>query len=68
MCIRDRNGGEDYELLFTIAQSDFEKVKGSPHFSVIGHMTDNAGGYQLIDRQGGQHELKAQGWDAFLKK
>lgn len=62
------NGGEDYELLFTIAQIDFEKVKGSPHFSVIGHMTDKAGGYQLIDRQGGQHELKAQGWDAFLKK
>ncbi|MFZ1687635.1 MAG: thiamine-phosphate kinase [Flavobacteriales bacterium] len=61
------NGGEDYELLFTIAQGDFDKVKGSPHFSVIGHMTDKAGGYQLIDRQGGQHELKAQGWDAFLK-
>ncbi len=62
------NGGEDYELLFTIAQSDFDKVKGSPHFTVIGHMTDAASGYQLVDRQGGQHELKAQGWDALLKK
>lgn len=62
------NGGEDYELLFTIAQSDYEKVKGSPHLTVVGHMTDKAGGYHLIDRQGMQHELKAQGWDAFLKK
>ncbi|MBL0046293.1 MAG: thiamine-phosphate kinase [Flavobacteriales bacterium] len=62
------NGGEDYELLFTIAQSDYDKVKGSPHFTVIGHMTDKASGYQLVDKQGGQHELKAQGWDAFLKK
>lgn len=61
------NGGEDYELLFTIAQSDFEKVKGNPHLSVVGHTTDKATGYQLVDRQGGQHPLTAQGWDAFLK-
>ncbi len=57
------NGGEDYELLFTIAQSDYDKVKGSPHFTVVGHITDKASGCQLIDRHGGQHELKAQGWD-----
>ncbi|MBS1583155.1 MAG: thiamine-phosphate kinase [Bacteroidetes bacterium] len=62
------NGGEDYELLFTIAQGDYDKVKGSPHFTVIGHMTDQASGYQLVDRHGGQHELRAQGWDAFLNK
>ncbi len=62
------NGGEDYELLFTIPQGDYDKVKGSPHFTVIGHMTDPASGYQLVDRQGGQHELKAQGWDALLGK
>lgn len=62
------NGGEDYELLFTIAQGDYDKVKGSPHFTVIGHMTDKASGYQLVDRHGGQHELRAQGWDAFLNK
>lgn len=61
------NGGEDYELLFTIAQSDYEKVKGSPHFTVVGHMTDKASGYQLVDKQGGAHALKAQGWDALLK-
>ncbi len=57
------NGGEDYELLFTIAQADYDKIKGSPHFTVIGHLTDKASGCQLIDRQGGQHALKAQGWD-----
>lgn len=57
------NGGEDYELLFTIAQADYDKVKGSPHFTVVGHICDKASGYQLVDKQGGQHELKAQGWD-----
>lgn len=62
------NGGEDYELLFTIAQADYGKIKGSPHFTVVGHITDAASGYQLVDRQGGQHELKAQGWDALLKR
>jgi thiamine-monophosphate kinase len=62
------NGGEDYELLFTIAQSDYEKVKGNPSLTVVGHMTDKASGYTLVDKQGGLHELRAQGWDAFLKK
>lgn len=62
------NGGEDYELLFTIAQSDFEKVKANPSLSIIGHMTSAAQGYELVDRQGGTHVLKAQGWDAFLAK
>ncbi|MBK8228696.1 MAG: thiamine-phosphate kinase [Flavobacteriales bacterium] len=62
------NGGEDYELLFTIAQADYEKVKGNPSLTVVGHMTDEASGHQLVDKQGGQHELRAQGWDAFMKK
>jgi len=61
------SGGEDYELLFTIAQEDFEKIKDHPHFSVIGHMSDPAAGYVLIDRNGGQHQLTAQGWDPLLK-
>ncbi len=60
------NGGEDYELLFTIAQSDLGKIQGNPNFSVIGHMMDSGSGYHLMDRQGGEHVLKAQGWDAFL--
>lgn len=62
------NGGEDYELLFTIRQADHDKVKGSPHLTVIGHMTAASDGYHLVDKQGGLHELKAQGWDALLKR
>lgn len=62
------NGGEDYELLFTIAQADFDKVKGNPDLTVIGHMVDAGGGYRLVDKHGGEHELRAQGWDAFLNK
>lgn len=62
------NGGEDYELLFTISQSDYEKIKGNPSITVIGHMTDKASGHMLVDKQGGLHELRAQGWDAFLRK
>jgi thiamine-monophosphate kinase len=61
------HGGEDYELLFTIDQADHDKVKASPHFTVVGHMTDPATGCQLMDKQGGLHELKAQGWDALRK-
>ena len=62
------SGGEDYELLFTIAQSDFDKIKGNPNFTVIGHMTDASLGMQLITRGDQQIPLTAQGWDAFLKK
>ncbi|MBK9146480.1 MAG: thiamine-phosphate kinase [Flavobacteriales bacterium] len=62
------NGGEDYELLFTIAQSDYERIKGNPSLTVVGHMTDEASGYRLVDKQGGEHELRAQGWDAFLRR
>ncbi len=61
------NGGEDYELLFTIKQEDYEKIKGNPHMSVIGHMTDNAEARYLIDKQGTVIELKAQGWNHFGK-
>lgn len=62
------NGGEDYELLFTIKQSDFEKVKGNPHMSIIGHMTDKNAGVNLVTRDNSSQPLTAQGWDAFLKK
>jgi len=61
------NGGEDYELLFTISMNDYEKVKDNPHFSVIGHITDKNSGINLIAKNGTSHELSAQGWDAFLK-
>jgi thiamine-monophosphate kinase len=62
------SGGEDYELLFTIPQSDYDKVKGHPDFTVIGHITDKASGVNMITRSGSSVELTAQGWDAFLKK
>ncbi|MEN8805361.1 MAG: thiamine-phosphate kinase [Wenyingzhuangia sp.] len=61
------SGGEDYELLFTIAQSDFDKIKGNPHLTVIGHMTDAASGMNLITRGANQSvPLTAQGWNALL--
>jgi thiamine-monophosphate kinase len=59
------SGGEDYELLFTIKQDDFEKVKGSMLVSIIGHMTDADEGAVLIDKSGGVHALSAQGWNSF---
>lgn len=62
------SGGEDYELLFTITQSDFDKIKGNPNLTVIGHMTDEATSMQLITRGDQQIPLTAQGWDAFLNK
>jgi thiamine-monophosphate kinase len=62
------SGGEDYELLFTIPQGDYDKVKGHPDFTVIGHMTDKASGVNMVTRSGNSVELTAQGWDAFLKK
>ena len=62
------NGGEDYELLFTITQADYAKIKGNPSLTVVGHMIDANSGYRLVDKQGGEHELMAQGWDAFLRK
>jgi len=62
------SGGEDYELLFTINQKDFDKVKNHPDFTIIGHITDEASGANLITRSGSSVELTAQGWDAFIKK
>ena len=59
------NGGEDYELLFTIDQEDFEKIKNHPFLSVIGHACDQKNGCQLITGLGHQIELSAQGWQSF---
>ena len=59
------NGGEDYELLFTINQKDFEKIKNHPFLSVIGHASDLKNGCQLITGMGHQIELSAQGWQSF---
>ncbi len=59
------NGGEDYELLFTIAQADYEKVLGNPNMSIIGHITDKNSGVNFVDKQGVVIDLKAQGWNHF---
>lgn len=61
------SGGEDYELLFTIKQSDFEKIKFDADISIIGHITEAAAGCNLVSKSGNVHELKAQGWNAFNK-
>ncbi|HIA05492.1 MAG TPA: thiamine-phosphate kinase [Flavobacteriales bacterium] len=60
------SGGEDYELLFTISQKDYDKIKSDPDITVIGHMLSEGEGCFLISRDGSSHELTAQGWDAFL--
>ncbi|MCT4664391.1 MAG: thiamine-phosphate kinase [Flavobacteriales bacterium] len=57
------NGGEDYELLFTISMDDFEKIKGNPHLSVIGHITDEASGHHIITNSEEILPLVAQGWN-----
>lgn len=62
------NGGEDYELLFTIAQEDFDKIKGNPDLTVIGHITTLESGTNLISSGGSVIPLKAQGWNSFSKK
>lgn len=58
------NGGEDYELLFTIKMEDFEKIKGNPNLSIIGHMTQESEGIHIITRANTKIPLKAQGWNA----
>lgn len=58
------NGGEDYELLFTIDLKDFDKIKGNPNFTVIGHITEQAQGCNLITKSGALYPLTAQGWNA----
>lgn len=58
------NGGEDYELLFTIKLEDFDKIKGNPHLTVIGHMTPESEGMHLVTRANTKIELKARGWNA----
>lgn len=59
------NGGEDYELLFSISQNDYDKIKGNPNLTVIGHFVEKKEGAHLITRAGEKIALKAQGWKAF---
>lgn len=59
------NGGEDYELLFTIAQSEYDKIKNSPDITVIGHIMDKNAGVDMVAKSGNIYPIKAQGWNAF---
>ncbi|MDB5251624.1 MAG: thiamine-monophosphate kinase [Flaviaesturariibacter sp.] len=59
------SGGEDYELLFTIRQDDFEKVGNTNDISVIGYITDSEAGAHIITKGGSKHRIEAQGWNAF---
>ena len=59
------NGGEDYELLFTISQDDFPKIKANPNLSVIGYIKEEKEGIHLVTRADTRIPLKAQGWKNF---
>lgn len=59
------NGGEDYELLFTVRQADYEKIKNSAKITVIGYMTDTPEETVLSMKSGEKVPLKAQGWSHF---
>lgn len=62
------NGGEDYELLFTISPSDYEKIKNHPDIHFIGHMHDNANQNVMITKQETVVPITAQGWNHFNNK
>lgn len=59
------SGGEDYELLFTVKQEDFPKIKANPSLSIIGHAIPQGEGIHLITRSGEQVPIKAMGWNSF---
>lgn len=59
------SGGEDYELLFAIDQKDYDKIKGNPNLTVIGHFTEAREGIHLVTRENTKIPLKARGWNAF---
>ena len=58
------SGGEDYELLFTIKQDDYDKITTTENISVIGYITDNEAGAHIFTKGGSKHPITAQGWNA----
>nr|WP_297915332.1 thiamine-phosphate kinase [uncultured Allomuricauda sp.] len=61
------SGGEEYELLFTIDQKDYNAIKGNPNLTIIGHITDKQEGAHLITRGDTKIPIQAQGWNSFQK-
>ena len=59
------SGGEDYELLFTIKQDDYDKITLTEDISVIGYITDKEAGETIVTKGGSKHAVTAQGWNAF---
>ncbi|MEO6221470.1 MAG: thiamine-phosphate kinase [Ginsengibacter sp.] len=59
------SGGEDYELLFTIHQADYDKITANEQLSVVGHISEKGAGSIIITKGGNEHKLTAQGWNAF---
>jgi thiamine-monophosphate kinase len=59
------SGGEDYELLFTIKQDDYEKLTLSENISVIGYITESEQGAKIKTKGGNTYNITAQGWNAF---
>ncbi len=59
------NGGEDYELIFTLKQEDYDRITLNEEISVVGYMTDASEGCKLFSRGGNSFDLTAQGWQAF---
>jgi len=57
------SGGEDYELLFTLSQTDYDKILLNEQISVIGYMTEAEEGTHILTRGGNKHALVAQGWN-----
>ena len=62
------NGGEDYELLFTVPIGDHEKIQDMDDIKLIGHITNQSLGHILITRDDQKFELKAQGWNPLSKR
>ena len=62
------NGGEDYELLFTVPLADHEKVEGLEDITMIGYITKQEYGQRLITNDGQEFDLKAQGWQALTEQ
>ena len=58
------SGGEDYELLFTVDQKDYEKIAKNEQISIVGHIAEKEKGTVIITKGGSEHPLTAQGWNA----
>lgn len=61
------NGGEDYELLFTISINDYEKIKNIKEISIIGKISEISEGLNIISADGNKIPITAQGWNGLTQ-